>query len=768
MSQPEPETVEPAASGARRLFPTSVLLPIILVLLALATITIGLADRYTESASLRHLTDLAHSTQALYRALEETQAYRHHEQLGALVADDELKAAFVARDREALLTASTTILRRLAAESGTTHFYYILPDRTTFLRVHNPPRHGDRIDRLSLLEAATTGQMAWAAELGPFQTFTLRVVQPWFDGDVLIGYVELGRETRDIASLAASEHGCGLIFLISKDLIDRGSWEEGRRMLGRPATWDEFRSFVRVEDAGPGQVRLPAGVVEQLEEALRGDPEAVLLRQPGPSRGVGIVPLLDRGGSRLGYTLVLDDVEEVAGSAAASATATSLATVAMAMLLTWVSFRSLRRAGLAIEERTSALEAARDELGQANSQLARDIVEREEAQSERDALQRQLLQAQKMEAIGHLAGGVAHDFNNTLAIIRTRAQLGMTLAPPGSGAEGELRVILNACERANELTQKMLTFARKETPEARPVLLNDVVRDVQEILEKGLSKKIELSVDLGEGMSPALANPNQLVHAMLNVCNNAADAMPDGGTLAIETQEAVLDAEYCRSQVGVGPGCYCVIQVRDSGAGMTEAELGKVFDPFYTTKAVGKGTGLGLSTTLGILRDHGGHITVESEPGRGTCVRMFVPEATSSARTEAKPDDDEVPGGNETILAVDDEVDLLEGVARLLGLKGYRVLSASGGNEAIEIYRERHGEIDLLILDLVMPSPDGIEVYRAMKKIDPTLRAVLTSGFSPRERARDLRGEGIQGFVPKPYSIGALCRTVREVLDSRA
>ena len=438
------------------------------------------------------------------------------------------------------------------------------------------------------------------------------------------------------------------------------------------------------------------------------------------------------------------------------------------MLLTWVSFRSLRRAGRAIEERTSALEAARDELGQANAQLARDIVAREEAQSERDALQRQLLQAQKMEAIGHLAGGVAHDFNNTLAIIRTRAQLGMTLAPPGSGAHGELRVILNACERANELTQKMLTFARKETPEARPVLLNDVVRDVQEILEKGLSKKIELSVDLGKDLSPALANSNQIVHAMLNVCNNAADAMPDGGTLAIETQEAVLDAEYCRSQVGVGPGCYCVIQVKDSGAGMTEAELGKVFDPFYTTKAVGKGTGLGLSTTLGILRGHGGHITVESEPGKGTCVRMFVPEAASSATAEAKPDDDEAPGGNETILAVDDEVDLLEGVARLLNLKGYTVISASGGNEAIEIYRERHGEIDLLILDLVMPSPDGIEVYRAMKKIDPSLRAVLTSGFSPKERARDLRGEGIQGFVAKPYSIPALCRTVREVLESRA
>lgn len=380
--------------------------------------------------------------------------------------------------------------------------------------------------------------------------------------------------------------------------------------------------------------------------------------------------------------------------------------------------------------------------------------------------QEQLYHSQKLEAVGQLAGGMAHDFNNMLAVIMGNAELALYDLKPGAPGHEEMNEILKASARAKELTMRILTFARKEKLNVRPVGINGIVKELVPILKRSFSKNIRIKTFVQEGLPPVGADANQLHQALLNICNNARDAMPGGGELIIETSLAALDDEYCRLHPDVRPGEYCLVRVSDTGVGMPEEIKYRIFEPFFTTKGAEKGTGLGLSVTYGIIRNHGGHIRVYTEPGKGTAMHVYLPVSPQVGAEGGIGESGEIRGGSETILVVDDETALLGLAEKILSKAGYKVLTAARGREAVELYRSRPGEIDLVILDMIMPEMDGGTVYRMLKEINPEVAALLSSGYSINGQAGALLSEGIRGFVQKPFSFNELRRAVRDALDA--
>ncbi|MFA6450114.1 MAG: GAF domain-containing protein, partial [bacterium] len=388
------------------------------------------------------------------------------------------------------------------------------------------------------------------------------------------------------------------------------------------------------------------------------------------------------------------------------------------------------------------------------------------AEKEKTSLQQQLLQSQKMEAIGTLAGGIAHDFNNMLAVIAGNAQMGLMDAEPGGETHEAFTDIMTASERAKELTMKLLTFARKEKVNIRTVPVNGILSEVAAILKRSVPKKTAIKTILCENLPPVNVDANQIHQAILNICNNACDAMPDAGTLTIESSRCSLDEEYARLHAGVAPGAYCLVQISDTGIGMHDSVLQKIFEPFFTTKGAGKGTGLGLSITFGIIKNHGGHIYAYSEPGKGTVVKVYLPFAEGAVEeTDAELFPDFITRGYETILVVDDEEGVLKTASKILGKAGYNVIAANGGKKGVAIYKEQKDMIALVVLDMIMPEMDGRDVFHTLKEFDPAVKVILSSGYSINGQAGALLKEGIKEFVQKPFNISELCGAIRKVID---
>jgi PAS domain S-box-containing protein len=392
------------------------------------------------------------------------------------------------------------------------------------------------------------------------------------------------------------------------------------------------------------------------------------------------------------------------------------------------------------------------------------VIERHEAEREKESLQEQLFHSQKLESIGQLAGGMAHDFNNMLAVIMGNAQLGLAdLAPQDTGYL-ELSEIMKASERAKDLTMKLLTFARKEKIDAKPVHVNKIITDLAGILKRSVPKKICIETELMNRDCLIEADANQIHQALLNICVNARDAMPDSGKLTLMTKYVTLDEEYCKHVHEASPGRFCLIEVRDTGVGMPEAVASNIFDPFFTTKDRGKGTGLGLSITFGIIKNHGGHITVYSEEKKGTSIKVYLPVLEGQSVPEEEVLPLLVSQGTETILVVDDEKPILKLAERILSKAGYSVITANSGRKAVEIYKKQHKEIALVVLDMIMPEMDGGDVFRSLKEINVKARVVLSSGYSISGQAGGIIAEGARGFVQKPFTIYELCGAIRKAL----
>ena len=388
--------------------------------------------------------------------------------------------------------------------------------------------------------------------------------------------------------------------------------------------------------------------------------------------------------------------------------------------------------------------------------------------SEQKKLEAQLQHAQKMEAIGTLAGGIAHDFNNILQTISGYVQILLMEKEPGDPTRYNLEAIKKSAQRATDLTKQLMIFGRKVKSKLTPVDLNLEIQPVAKILERTILKMINIQLYLAEDLKIISADPAQLEQIVINLGVNARDAMPDGGTLTFETQSVTLDEEYARLHLGASPGDYVLLSISDTGHGIDKDTLEHIYEPFYTTKALGKGTGLGLAMVYGIVKNHGGYIMCYSEPGQGTIFKIYFPAVNSEVeeQREDKKEDKKIPGGNEIILLVDDEKTILEIGKNILERFGYEITTAQSGEKAVEIFERENDRIDLIILDVGMPGMGGHKCLKELLKIDSKVKVIISSGYSPNGKVKETLETGASGFIGKPYQFADMLKKVRKVLDN--
>jgi PAS domain S-box-containing protein len=384
-------------------------------------------------------------------------------------------------------------------------------------------------------------------------------------------------------------------------------------------------------------------------------------------------------------------------------------------------------------------------------------------------LQNQLQQARKMEAVGQLAAGVAHDFNNILLVVQGNASLLLASKPPESEEAKPLRNVCAAAERASRLVRQLLTFSRQQALELRPLNLGETLGTVSDMLPRILTESINLTIDAPPSLPNVRADSTMMETLLMNLATNARDAMAEGGHLTITAETAQLAAADLGSNPDARPGEYVRITVRDTGVGIPPEVLPRIFDPFFTTKPVGKGTGLGLATVYAIAKQHHGWVDVRTKVGEGTSFLIFLPII---ATCHPQPDADALPakpikGGRETILVVEDEPDLRDLVAQVLKSRDYHVITAASGAKALETWAQRDGAIDLLLTDMVMP--DGLTGRKLAERLtheDPRLRVIFTSGYTAGMPGADLDNVADGHFLPKPYRPATLLQVVRDCLDS--
>jgi len=381
--------------------------------------------------------------------------------------------------------------------------------------------------------------------------------------------------------------------------------------------------------------------------------------------------------------------------------------------------------------------------------------------SERKRMETQLLQAQKMEAVGTLAGGIAHDFNNLLMVIQGNASLMLMDIEPSHSHYDRIASIEKQVQSGSKLTNQLLGYARKGRYEVKPVDLNNLVRETSEVFGR-TRKEIAIHQDLSPELSAIRADQGQMEQVLMNLFVNAADAMPRGGDLFVRTSK-VAHEDLKRKVYHLKPGLYAELSVRDTGTGMDEKTMARIFDPFFTTKELGRGTGLGLASVYGIIKGHAGYIDVESEIGKGSNFRIYLPASDERAQ-ETVREADQLERGTETILLIDDEEMILHVGQELLRALGYRTLTAPDGKEAVEIYRKNREAVDLVILDMVMPRLGGGEVFDQLKEINPEVKVLLSSGYSIDGEAAKILDRGCNGFIQKPFDLIQLSKSIRVVL----
>ena len=387
--------------------------------------------------------------------------------------------------------------------------------------------------------------------------------------------------------------------------------------------------------------------------------------------------------------------------------------------------------------------------------------------TERKALEEQLRQAQKMESLGTLAGGIAHDFNNLLTGILGYASLALSQMSPDDPNHSAVAAIEETAQQAANLTQQLLSVSRRTTAEMRPANFNAVIEGLWQLLRRTIPASITMELRLSDTPLTVKGSEDQLGQVLMNLCVNARDAMPDGGALHVETRRVTLGEDDCRSIFDATPGDYARLTVADTGTGMSQSTLARIFDPFFTTKEIGKGTGLGLAMVYGIVKAHDGFIQVNSKLGQGTTFCIYLPlvDKPTVAVVEKQENITHAPQqGSETILFVDDEDTVRSLAGNILKMLGYRVISARDGCEALEIYQQKQSEIDLVLTDLTMPQMSGQELCGVLRRINPLVKIIVSSGYNLREDDNSVLEENIR-TLPKPYRLREMARVIREVLD---
>lgn len=386
--------------------------------------------------------------------------------------------------------------------------------------------------------------------------------------------------------------------------------------------------------------------------------------------------------------------------------------------------------------------------------------------TEEHALQKQLQHSQRMDAIGQLAGGVAHDFNNMLGGIIGASELLQLRISNDSRAKELNNMVIKTSERAADLVRKLLAFARKQRVASSSIDVHRIINDSVNLLEHTIDKRINIKVQLEADEYSVIGDPSQLQSAIINLGINAADAMPDGGTIEINSKTIELDSAYCQaSQFDLSPASYLEISIRDNGTGISDDELHKIFEPFFTTKEQGKGTGLGLAAVFGTIQQHQGAINVYSEPGKGTVFHILLPLVKSSECEQPNLNISPIRGSGK-ILIIDDEQIMRITAQAILEDLGYETVLASNGQEGIDLFKNNHNDYDLVLLDMVMPIMNGRDCFAKIQEIDPNARVILASGFSREEDVEKMKAQGLCDYISKPYRSITLSQAVHKALQS--
>jgi two-component system cell cycle sensor histidine kinase/response regulator CckA len=393
----------------------------------------------------------------------------------------------------------------------------------------------------------------------------------------------------------------------------------------------------------------------------------------------------------------------------------------------------------------------------------RDARERKEKRR----LDRRVQQLQKYEAIGRLVGGIAHDFNNMIGAILGWAEMGCEETKPENGLHNRFQKIRDQSVRAGKLTSQLLAFAGGQVPQTRKINLNILVKEEMGLLSRIIGEDIEVQVRVAPDLRVTLADPTQIGQVLMNLCLNARDAMTGGGQLLIETQNVELGAEFCRNRAYSRPGSFVLLSVTDTGVGMDQATMDSMFEPFFTTKETGKGTGLGLATVHGIVNQHGGFILTSSEPGKGTSFQVYLAADNGVHEPDDAACENQPLRGTETILLAEDHDGLRDTAQEMLQALGYRILAASDGTKALELFKLNADKIDLIVMDVVMPSLSGPEAYLEMCALRPAIPVIFTTGYTPKARALVSMVEKGASVLRKPYSLVSLSQLVRGALQPR-
>ena len=411
------------------------------------------------------------------------------------------------------------------------------------------------------------------------------------------------------------------------------------------------------------------------------------------------------------------------------------------------------------------VEAVLSESGEDCRAVFIDVSQRKKTEADKFALEEELHQAQKMESVGRLAGGVAHDFNNMLSVILGQANLALMDLEPGHPLYVNVEEIRKAAERSANLTRQLLAFARKQTIEPKVMNLNESVTGMLSILKKLVGEDIRLNWLPEANLWPVKIDPSQVDQILANLCANARDSINNVGQITIETRNMVADEEFSAQNAGFVPGEYVQLVVTDSGSGMDKELIGHIFEPFFTTKAVGKGTGLGLATVFGAVQQNHGVIQVYSEPGMGTMFTIYLPRAKEEGGAAVQESGLSAVHGHETILLVEDEPQVLNMTGMILMRHGYSIIPANSPEEAIRLAEEHSGDITLLMTDVIMPGMSGWELSNKLKSRYPQLKRLFMSGYT--SNAMNNQGmieEGVN-FIQKPFTMAELAAKVRKVLD---
>ena len=413
------------------------------------------------------------------------------------------------------------------------------------------------------------------------------------------------------------------------------------------------------------------------------------------------------------------------------------------------------------------VEAVASDSGEDCRAMIVDISELKRAEEEKSRLEDQLHQAQKMESVGRLAGGVAHDFNNMLSVIIGQANLALMDMEPGQPLHVTLEEIRKAAERSADLTRQLLAFARRQTVAPKVLDLNQTVAGMLSMLKRIIGENIDLNWRPGKELWPAHVDPSQIDQILANLCSNARDSIAEVGSISIETSNCVIDESYCAHNAGFVPGDFVKLSVSDDGCGMEKDVLSHIFEPFFTTKGVGKGTGLGLATVFGAVKQNNGFINVYSEPGLGTTFTIYLPRHRDQAAQAEPQAAARLPEqGRETILLVEDEASVLNMATMILTRQGYTVLAANSPAEALRLAGEHPGEIALLMTDVVMPEMSGRDLADALTRSYPGLKRLFMSGYTSDIIAHHgVIDEGVH-FIQKPFTMADLSDKVRKVLDT--